>query len=103
MIRCSRCGRDFERQEVDQPVASISGRIMGDEYIESYYFCSHCEVYTVEVYHDHFLGDDDIFVRGPIPKQEGDAKVGLIRQCSEPWDKKCRCQAHQSYFDGGLD
>jgi hypothetical protein len=103
MIRCSRCGKDFDLQEVDKPVASISGSIMGDEYIESYYFCSQCGVYTVEVYHDRFLGDDDIFVRGPIPKQEGDAKVGLIRQCSEPWDKKCRCQAHQSYFDGELD
>jgi hypothetical protein len=103
MIRCSQCGRDFEQHEKDQPVASISGSILGDEYIESYYFCSQCGVYTVEVYHDHFLGDDDIFVRGPIPKQEGDAKVGLIKQCSEPWDKKCRCQAHLSYFDRGLD
>ena len=84
-------------------MASISGSIMGDEYIESYYFCSQCEVYTLEIFHDRFLGDDDVFVRGPIPKQEGDAKVELIRQCPEPWDKKCRCKAHVSYFDGELD
>jgi hypothetical protein len=103
MIRCSQCGRAFDQQAMDLSVASISGSIMGDEYIESYYFCSHCEVYTVEIYHDRFLGDDEVFVRGPVPKTEGDAKVALIGQCSEPWNKKCRCNAHQSYFEGGLD
>jgi hypothetical protein len=103
MIRCSQCGRGFDRQAGDQSVASISSSIMGDEYIESYYFCNQCEVYTVGIYHDRFLGDDEVFVRGPVPKPEGDAKVELIRQCSEPWNKKCRCNAHQSYFGGGLD
>ncbi len=103
MIRCSKCGREFDRKVMDKPVASISGSIMGDEYTESFFFCGQCEVYTVEVYHDRFLGDDDVFVRGPILKAEGDAKVELIRQCSEPWDKKCRCQAHLAYFDGRLD
>jgi hypothetical protein len=102
VIRCSQCGRDLD-QAMDRPVASISGSIMGDEYTESFFFCSQCDVYTVEIYHDRFLGDDDVFVRGPISKPEGDAKVELIKQCSEPWDKKCRCKAHQSYFDGGLD
>jgi hypothetical protein len=103
MIRCSQCGRAFDRQAADQSVASISGSIMGDEYIESYFFCAQCGVYTVEVYHDRFLGDEEVFVNGPISKPDGDAKVELIRQCSEPWDKKCRCKAHLSYFDGELD
>jgi hypothetical protein len=103
MIRCSKCGRDFDRQGVDKPLACISGGIMGDEYTESFFFCGQCEVYTVEIYHDRFLGDDDVFVRGPILRAEGDAKVELIRQCPEPWDKKCRCRAHMSYFDGELD
>lgn len=84
-------------------MASISGGIMGDEYIESYFLCSRCEVYTVEIYHDRFLGEDTVFVRGPVSKAEGDAKVELIRQCSEPWNKKCRCRAHQAYFEGSLD
>jgi hypothetical protein len=84
-------------------VAFISGSIMGDEYIESYYFCSRCEVYTVEIYHDRFLGEDEISVRGPVLKPEGDAMVELIKQCSEPWNKKCRCKAHQSYFQDSLD
>ena len=89
--------------EVGQRRASISGSIMGDEYIESYYFCSQCGVYTVEIYHDRFLGDEEVFVRGPVAQTEGDAKVELIRQCAEPWNKKCRCKAHQSYFEGALD
>jgi len=76
---------------------------MGDETIESYYFCSQCEVYTVEIYHDRFLGEDEVSIRGPVPKPEGDAMVELIRQCSQPWNKKCRCKAHLAYFQGWLD
>jgi len=103
MIRCSQCGRIFDREAGDRSVASISGSIMGDEYIESYYFCAQCQVYTVEVYHDRFLGEEEISVRGPVPKTEGDALIELIKQCDEPWNKKCRCKAHQSYFQGQLD
>ena len=103
MIRCSECGRIFDREAGDRSVASISGGIMGDEYIESYYFCAQCQVYTVEVYHDRFLGEEEISVRGPVPKTEGDALIELIKQCDEPWNKKCRCKAHQSYFQGQLD
>ncbi len=103
MIRCAKCGREFDQYREEKPVASISGSIMGDEYIESYYFCEQCELYTVEIYHDRFLGEDEISVKGPVPKREGDVKVELIRQCPEPWNKKCRCEAHQSYFQGSLD
>ena len=103
MIRCSQCGRIFDREAGDRSVASISGGIMGDEYTESYYFCAQCQVYTVEVYHDRFLGEEEISIRGPVPKTEGDALVELIKQCEEPWNKKCRCKAHLSYFHGQLD
>jgi len=103
MIRCSQCGRGFDREVGDRSTASISGSIMGDEYIESYYFCTRCGVYTVEVYHDRFLGEEGISARGPVPKTEGDTLVELIKQCDEPWNKKCRCKAHQSYFQGQLD
>ena len=84
-------------------MASISGSIMGDEYTESYYFCNRCEVYTVEIYHDRFLGEDEVSIRGPVSRSEGDVKVELIKQCSEPWNKKCRCEVHQSYFQESLD
>ena len=85
MIRCSQCRRDFDQKAGGRCVASISGSILGDEYIESYYFCNQCEVYTVEIYHDRFLGEDEVSVRGPVPKSEGNAEVELIRECSEPW------------------
>jgi hypothetical protein len=103
MIKCSGCGREFDRQEKEGPVASISGNIMGDEYIETYFFCDQCGVYTVEIYHDRFLGEDEASIRGPVSKAEGDAKVELIKRCSKPWNKKCRCEAHRSYFGQWLD
>lgn len=100
MIKCPQCRKILEQ---DAGVASISGSIMGDEYTESYFFCAKCGVYTVEVYHDRFVGEDDVSVRGPVAKSEGDAKVQLIKRCSKPWDKKCRCEAHRAYFGGWLD
>jgi hypothetical protein len=103
MIRCSQCKRELDRKLKTGSVPSISGGIMGDEYIESYYFCHNCGVYTIEVYHDRFLGEDDVSVRGPVSKSEGDEKIELIRRCPEPWNKKCRCEAHRSYFGTWLD
>jgi hypothetical protein len=103
MVQCVKCGREFAWKGTDELVASISGSIMGDEYIESYFFCGACGVYTVEVYQDQFSGEESASVQGPISKEDGDAKVALIRQCTTPWDKKCRCSAHVAYFDGSLD
>jgi hypothetical protein len=91
MVRCAQCRREFAEPGAKDRVASIPGCIMGDEYIESYFLCAECGVYTVEVYHDRFWGEDSVWVRGPVSKSEGDAKVALIRQCPEPWNKKCRC------------
>jgi len=102
-MKCLHCERDFAEDGAERPVASISGSIMGDEYIDSYFFCNRCQVYSVEVYHDRFLGEEEIFFRGPLSKAEGDVKVALIQECDEPWNKKCRCSAHQKYFDGTLD
>ena len=103
MIGCSQCGRDFDGRHADPCAASICGSVMGDEYIESYYLCRQCNVYTVEIYHDRFLGEDEVTVRGPVLKLEGDELIALIKQCPEPWNKKCRCQAHRTYFRGCLD
>lgn len=103
MIECAKCGKVFDTEKGGRPLASISGSLMGDEYIESYFFCESCGTYTVEIYHDRFLGDSTVFIRGPVPKAEGDAKVQLIGRCPEPWDKKCRCTAHMEYFQGQLD
>jgi len=103
MIACSKCGKELEGKEGGDRVASISGSIMGDETIDSFYFCNNCGVYTIEGYHDRFMGDEEVSTRGPLSKEEGDEKVRWIKECSEPWDKKCRCPAHQAYFGGWLD
>ncbi len=102
MVQCSKCGKDLEKDEGAR-VTSISGSVMGDENTDTYYFCKSCGVYTIEVYHDRFLGEGEISIRGPLSKEDGDAKVRLIGECPEPWDKKCRCPAHRTYFEGWLD
>jgi hypothetical protein len=102
-ILCSQCGKELTGPGSQAPVASISGSIMGDEYTESYYYCDTCKMYTVEVCHDRFLGEESSATRGPVSKLDGDIKVALIRRCSRPWDKKCRCDAHVEYFGGSLD
>jgi len=103
MVQCAKCGRELDGKEGGDRVVSISGSIMGDECIESYYLCKNCCVYTVEVYWDCFLGDEEVSTRGPLSKEEGDEMVRLIRGCQEPWDKKCRCDAHRGYFGDSLD
>jgi hypothetical protein len=103
MVHCLQCGNDLDPDGKGEVIASISGSIMGDEYTESFFFCPSCTVYTVEVRHEPFLNEDSVSFRGPVSKDEGDAAVALIRRCTEPWDKKCRCEAHCAYFQGQLD
>jgi hypothetical protein len=103
MITCLKCGAELPSGKGHDPVASISGSISGDEHTESFYFCEKCGVYTVELYYEPFLDDEQISFRGPVEKAEGDAAVELIHMCPEPWDKKCRCRAHTSYFGNSLD
>jgi hypothetical protein len=81
-------------------LAFICGQIFGDEYIESYYLCTACNVYTVEIYHDRFLGESEATVSGPVTRERGDALISIIRACPDPSDKKCACEAHKRYFEG---
>jgi hypothetical protein len=103
MVQCVKCGKELDSKEGGDRVASISGSIMGDECAETYYFCKDCGVYTVEIFWDCFTGDEEVSIRGPISKEEGDKKIRLIGECSEPWDKKCRCDAHRAFFGDALD
>jgi hypothetical protein len=103
LIQCLQCGRPLNVEGGPGPVASICGGILGDEYTDSYYFCPNCGLYTVEVHYDRFLGEGESSLRGPLSKPEGDENVRLIGECAEPWDKKCRCPAHRSYFGDSLD
>jgi len=98
MVHCTQCGKEINLDDLEGYVPSISGEVMGDEYIESYYKCVACDVYTIEVIHDRFLGEETVSFRGPISKSEAEAKIALIGQCPDPGNKKCRCAAHRSYF-----
>lgn len=101
-VPCALCGRPLAEGGAG-PLASISGGLLGDEYTESWCLCEVCGVYTVEVYRDVFAGEGHASLRGPVPREEGDAQVSLIRACATPWDKTCRCAAHRRYFDETLD
>lgn len=102
-MKCARCGNNSENDKSGGFAASISGSIMGDEVTDVYSFCSVCGVYTVEACHDRFLGVEDISGGRLMSKEAGDERIRLIRRCSEPWEKKCRCDAHRAYFGGSLD
>jgi hypothetical protein len=54
MVTCAKCHVSTDDSKDFHRVVSISGGIMGDEYIESLYYCSKCDCYTVEVYRDRF-------------------------------------------------
>jgi len=99
VLLCSLCHKALE----GQPAASTCGGIMGGEYVESWYLCTSCGVYTKEIFHDRFCGEPSVLATGPIAKADGDKKVALIRRCSRTWDKHCRCRSHMTYFDGRLD
>ena len=99
-MQCIQCERPFLNEE---RVASISGNILGDEHTDAYFLCPVCGVYTVVSWWDNFTGIESESVSGPLSKNAGDKTIELILQCSEPWDKKCRCEAHMRYFNGTLD
>jgi len=80
--------------------AAIAISVMGDEYIYSYWYCRTCDVYTVESYHDRFLGEDEISVLGPYSRDVGDRCVELVRGCPRPYDKNCDCPSHRALYYG---
>ena len=98
MVRCATCEREFDRRGQDPPAASIAVEIAGDEYIESFFFCDKCGVYTQETYCDQFLGEDTVHVSGPIARETGDRLVELIRRCPDPMNKKCTCDSHREFW-----
>lgn len=97
---CQQCKREFFDEE---RVASMSGSILGDEYTDSYFLCPICQLYTMASWRDNFTGIETMSISGPISRQEGDASIALIMRCTRPWDKKCRCEAHRTYFRDMLD
>ena len=99
-LRCSVCRRSFRTEE---RVALICGTIMGDECTDCYYWCEICQVYTIRLYRDAFLGEETHRDSDPISREEGERRLALIRSCPEPWNGRCRCDGHREYFGGWLD
>jgi hypothetical protein len=99
-MQCIQCRREFLN---DECVASISGSIMGDEHTDSYFLCPVCRVYTVVSCRDIFTGKETVNLSGPLSGLKGTERIELIRRCSEPWDKQCRCETHRKYFNDTLD
>ncbi len=99
-MNCIQCDKEFSQED---RLAAISGSIMGDEYTDVYWLCPVCRVFTVAKWRDNFTGIETMNASGPIEEQEGMKRIELIRQCSRPWAKKCRCAAHRSYFNDTLD
>ena len=101
MVTCAKCGGELDPETTR--AASISGSVMGDEYTDSFFLCPTCQVYTVVNFRDRFMGEETSSSGTAVPKTEADAKLALIKRCDQPWNKKCRCDAHREYFGGWLD
>ena len=97
-MECCQCAREFDKAENAR--AAISIFVMGDEYIYSYWYCVSCGFYTVEWYHDCFMGDDDVGFLAPVPRDVGDHCVQLIQACPDPFNKHCDCESHRQLYYG---
>lgn len=97
MATCTKCGRQFAPQGPEK-AAAIAGLALGDEYVETWFLCPACGVYTRRISRESFLGDTHERIDGPVDRARGDAMVELIRQCPDPLDKWCDCPAHKAYF-----
>jgi hypothetical protein len=98
-LHCSRRRRPFRDED---RVAGITAKIMGDECTDVFYWCAACGVYTIRVYRDVFTGPETAHDSEPIPKEEGDRRLALVRTCPQPSDADCLCDGHRAYFGDWL-
>jgi hypothetical protein len=94
-VNCVRCDQPLQKAR-----AGISIFVAGDEYVYSYFWCDACGVYSVEGYHDRFMGDSEVFALPAISREEGDRAVALIGACPVPHDKLCDCASHRALYTG---
>lgn len=98
-VKCLTCKKEFAADS--EPNAAISIFVAGDEYTYSYWKCKECSFYTVESYHDRFLGaEDEAFFLPPFSEEEGDRCVELVRACPSPFNKSCQCASHDELYYG---
>lgn len=91
-IKCQQCHRPFQRD-------AWAGTILGESHGDTWFLCPICNLYTVVTTWDTVTAKDNRSVSGPISKAEGDQRLALIRQCLEPTNKQCYCDAHLAYFN----
>lgn len=96
-MECLKCGKILGPE--DTPRAGISIFVMGDEYIYTYVRCSSCGEYTVEAYHDRFMGEDDV-TTFTVSRETGEKAIELIKACPAPYDKWCECDSHKALYYG---
>lgn len=97
-MKCIQCGQGFLPDA--RARAAIAIFVLGDEVIYSYWYCAACETYTVEAFHDRFLGEHDISFLPPMHKAVGDRCVELIGACPDPGNKHCDCASHRALYHG---
>nr|AIF06758.1 hypothetical protein [uncultured marine group II/III euryarchaeote KM3_195_B08] len=90
--KCENCKKILERN------AFISIEKGGDERIYSYFFCTECDKYTVELFRDLFVTGGSEISTFQRDKEEGNKEVLLILDCPSPEDKNCKCSTHKDYF-----
>jgi len=103
MISCQKCSVTPEKSKGFYRAASMAGSIIGNEHIDSLWYCESCQCFTRERYVDYFDGGESSSLDGPISKDKGDEMLALMSECKTPTEKRCRCRAHQKYFGSGLD
>jgi hypothetical protein len=91
-VACRKCGATLSER-----AAGIAVLGHGDEYIHTYFLCARCDAWTVEVFHDAFMGESSVWTRGPLSRAEGDADVERIRRCPSPGDKTCGCETYRGW------
>lgn len=78
-MSCARCAR-----ALGEPRAGIAVFVAGDEHVYSYFWCDDCGSYSVEGYHDRFMGDSEVLALPAIPREEGDRAVALTAPARSP-------------------
>ena len=103
MTRCASCRHRLD-DESSCLVVAMHGSLMGDEYVECYYRCPNCGACTMSVVRDRFAGEEVVVTEAAVlSEEEAQRRLALIARCPEPWNKRCRCEAHREYFGDALD
>ncbi len=97
-MHCQSCNSDLGGAEAR--VGFICAEVMGDEYIESYWFCESCGLYMTGNLRDPFHGEISERGGGQLSKEKGDRLIDQIRKCPDPSDERCQCAAHQEMRGG---